>query len=197
MAIISFDDYLTEHYVNLLEVSEKEKYKDVVYDLLQASYASMGGLKGAGFGSADEMVRKIPMWKLVRKNGAIVACAMYKDKNGRKRVAVGSDGTQQGKEAVASIFKEDFSRAYFEISERSLAFHVKVLGYEFLETFAVAPRAVEKITGDRVRFPVKDDNPEAVRHPKLKKLFYTRMIGGHVHTKIMLGTPGKKIVLDS
>lgn len=191
---LTFEKYLSERYVNVLSVDDKEKNKETVFKLLTDSYASIGGLKGNGFRSPDDMVKNIPMWKMVRRNGKIVAVAMYKDKNGRKRVAVGSDGTQEGKAAVASIFKEDFARAYFEISERSLGFHVKILGYDFIKSNAVKPENVKGITGDDVEYPVGDDDPEVKKHPQLKEFFYRRSVGGHMHTKILLGTTGKKIV---
>lgn len=191
---LTFEKYLSERYVNVLSVDDKEKNKETVFKLLTDSYASIGGLKGNGFRSPDDMVKNIPMWKMVRRNGKIVAVAMYKDKNGRKRVAVGSDGTQEGKAAVASIFKEDFARAYFEISERSLGFHVKILGYDFIKSNAVRPENVKGITGDDVEYPVGDDDPEVKKHPQLKEFFYRRSVGGHMHTKILLGTTGKKIV---
>lgn len=191
---LTFEKYLSERYVNVLSVDDKERNKETVFKLLTDSYASIGGLKGNGFRSPDDMVKNIPMWKMVRRNGKIVAVAMYKDKNGRKRVAVGSDGTQEGKAAVASIFKEDFARAYFEISERSLGFHVKILGYDFIKSNAVKPENVKGITGDDVEYPVGDDDPEVKKHPQLKEFFYRRSVGGHMHTKILLGTTGKKIV---
>lgn len=196
MAVSTFEEYLTEHFVNLLLPAEKEKYKDEVFGILTSSYAPIGGLKGNGFHNADDMIKNIPMWKLVRKNSKIVAVAMYKDKNGRKRVAVGSDGTPAGKDGVASIFREDFQRAYFEISGRSLAFHVKILGYEFIEKYAIDPSKVQGISGDAATYPVPDSDADVKSHPRLKPFFYQREVGGHSHTKIMLGTPGKKIVVD-
>lgn len=191
---MTFEDYLAERFVNALAPGDKEKYKDKVFSLLQSSYAAIGGLKGSGFRNADDMVKNIPMWKMVRRNGEIVAVAMYKDKNGRKRVAVGSNGTQEGKDGVASIFKEDFSRAYFEISEKSLAFHVKILGYDFLKKYATPVSMVKGITGDET-YPIEADDKEAAKHPQLKQYFYRREIGGHLHTKLLVGSPGNKIVV--
>lgn len=191
---ITFEEYLSERFVNVLNSDDKEKYKDEVFSLLHKSYVSVGGLKGNGFRSPDDMVNNIPMWKLVRKSGAIVAVSMYKDKGGRKRVAVGSDGSSEGKTGVAAIFKEDFARAYFEISEKSLAFHVKILGYDFLKQYAVPVSNVNAITGDSIQ-SIEINDKEAAHHPQLKSFFYRREIAGHLHTKILFGTHGKKIVI--
>lgn len=46
--------------------------------------------------------------------------------------------------------------------------------------------------GDEVRRPPEND-PELIRHPEYKEHFYQRRIGGEWHTKLMIGTPGKKI----
>ena len=194
--VLTFDEYLTETFLNLFSSPDKMKHKDEVFALLQASYAPIGGLKGAGFNSPDDMVQNVPFWKLIRKSSKIVAVAMYKDKYGRKRVAVGSDGSPEGKAAVASIFKADFSRAYFEISSRSLNFHVKILGYDFIKNYAFKPEDVAKITGDEISAPPVNDS-EVKTHPPLKDFFYQREIGGSKHTKILLGTPGKKIVVGA
>lgn len=186
---------MSERYVNAFNIDEKEIYKDQVFKILTDSYASIGGLKGNGFQSPDDMVKKIPMWKMVKRSGNVVAVALYKDKNGRKRVAIGSDGTPAGKDGVASIFREDFHRAYFEISKRSLSFHVKILGYEYLKDFAVHPSKVTAITGDKVEYPVPASDDEVKRHPQLKDFFYQTTVGsGTKLTKILLGTSGKKIV---
>lgn len=193
MDLMDFNQYLTEGYVNLFSSGDKQQYKDDVFAILQASYAPIGGIHGSGFRSADDMVDNIPFWKLVRRSGKVVAVALYKDRQGRKRVAIGSDGTPAGKAGVASIFKEDFSRAFFEISGRSLSFHVKLLGYDFVKGYAIKPSDVERVIGEPVSAVAAND-PEVVAHPPLKDLFYSREIGGSPHTKIMLGTPGRKII---
>jgi hypothetical protein len=48
------------------------------------------------------------------------------------------------------------------------------------------------LDGEGIRKPPHDD-PEVVRHPDLKDHFYQRKIGDHWHTKVMIGTAGKKI----
>lgn len=194
MAIQSFEEYLTERYKNLIgDAPDKEQYKDAAFRMLQSSYAPIGGIHGSGFRSPDDMVKNIPFWKLVIKNGAPVALAMYKDKGGRKRVAIATDGSAEGKAGIQGILREDYSRAYFEISDRSLSFQAKILGYDFLAKYAKTPEQAAKISGDPVQ-PAPAGDPEVQRHPQLAKFFYQREIGGRLHTKIMFGTTGKKIV---
>lgn len=186
-------EILVERFVNLLDPSKKEQYADRVYELIQQSYAPIGGQHGDGFASPQDMIDKIPMWKLVSRGGEIVAGAMYKDTSGRKRVAVFTDGSQQGKAGLADIMRNDFGRAYFEVSGPSLRFMVKLLGEDFVRTYAKKPEQAEQILG-RELDPAQP-SAELDSYPQLQNYFYSRSIGGQPHNKIMLGTTGRKIVL--
>jgi len=188
---------LIESFLNLFTADQKEPYADAVYAMIQTAYAKIGGIVGSGFSSPQDMISKIPFWKLVRKDGKIVAVALYKDKDGRKRVAVATDGTEAGKEALKSIYVADFDRAYFEVSGPSLSLIVKTVGIDFVLKYA--------ITVDKVKNILKDDeivspDPNDIayrRFTQLDSYMYGRKIGGEVHTKVMLGTPGNKIVVSS
>jgi hypothetical protein len=185
---------LNERFINALDIETKKLYADEVWDILQKSYASIGGIKGSGFDSKEDMIQNIPFWKLVKKDGKIVAVSLYKDKNGRKRVASGTDGTEIGKKAFADISREDLQqeRAYAEVSGRSLSFVKKKFSGD-LKKYLVKPEDAEKILGDKLIYPVTLPNPELELHPEFKDYFYQRDINGHFHTKLMIGTSGKKI----
>ena len=189
-------DILVERFVNLLgDDPEKDKYVDVVWDMITKSYARIGGIQGKGFSSKEDLINNIPFWKLVRKDGDIVAGAFYRDKAGRKRVAVATNGTDTGKVALASIMANDFDRAYFEVSDPSLGFMVKQVGLDFVQGYARSVEQAQQISGDELQAPPADD-PHVVKYPSLANNFYQRDIGGHMHTKIMLGTAGNKIVVS-
>jgi len=175
----TFGEFLNEGFVNLLpsDRSKKEKYKDEVFALLQHSYKLIGGLKGKGFGSADEM-KTIPMWKLSFIGGKLAAVVMYKDNNGRKLVAIGTDGTQTGKKKLKEILKVEFTRSYSEISGPLLGFMEKELP-DILSKYKIPSKEVESIIGKKVK--IIDD------------YFYTRKIGGDEIKKILLGTIEKHI----
>lgn len=185
--------FLTERYINLFSAQDKTPLADEVFSLLQTSYQKIGGIKGSGFSSPEDMIQKIPFWKLVKRNGKIVAGAMYKDSDGRKRVAVFTDGTESGKTALAGIYKEDFSRAFFEVSDSALGFIVKQVGVEFVEKYAKTPEQAEKILKEPVS-KVPSSDPHLTKIPSLSRYFYQRKIGGSLKTKIMLGTNGKEII---
>jgi len=186
---------LNERVLNLFtkDKDEREKYADTVFDMLQQSYKSQGGIKGSGFNSAEDMIKKIPFWKIVRKNDKIVAGILYKDKGGRKGVASFTDGSDAGKDALIDIKKDEFGRSYSEISGNALGFTKKILGLDFIIKYAKTPEEAEKISGEELS-EVPDDDENVRYTPQLKDYFYQREIGGKMHTKIMIGTSGKKIV---
>lgn len=189
-------DILVERFVNLLgDDPEKDKYVDVVWDMITKSYARIGGIQGKGFSTKEDLINNIPFWKLVRKDGDIVAGAFYRDKEGRKRVAVATNGTDTGKVALASIMANDFDRAYFEVSDPSLGFMVKQVGLDFVQGYARSVEQAQQISGDELQAPPAND-PHVVKYPSLANNFYQRDIGDHMHTKIMLGTTGNKIVVS-
>lgn len=79
---------LNERFINALPNDDdiKQKFADQVWDVLQYSYRELGGLKGSGFNSKEDMIKNIPFWKMVTKNGVVHAVVMYKDRGGRKSV---------------------------------------------------------------------------------------------------------------
>lgn len=112
------DQILFEHFVNLFSPEQKEKYKDIVWDILQTSYANKGGFKSAA--SADELVHTPGLWKLSRRNDKIVSVAIYKDRLGRKAIAFGTDQSDGGKKDFFNLANADlkFDRMWTEASGR-------------------------------------------------------------------------------
>jgi hypothetical protein len=177
---------MTERFVNLFKPNDKEQYADVVWDMLQKSYESIGGIKGSGFRSKEDMVKNIPMWKLVRRNGEIVAGSMYKDKDGRKGVASFTNGTPEGKQGLMMIKKEDFSRAYFEMSKSALGFSAKTLGIDFLVKNAwTKEEAAKKLKKELFDVPASDSHVK--KFPELVPYMYQRELGGKLETKVLFG----------
>lgn len=187
---------LVERYVNLFDPEKKKQYADVVWDMIQNAYKKIGGIRGSGFSSKEDMIKNIPFWKVAKKDGKVVAVALYKDKGGRKRIASATDGTEDGKEKLEIMGRDDITRqrSYAEVSSSSLKFVLRRWkGPEDITKYMILPKDAEKILGDELKYPVSDDDPEVVAHPELKKYFYQREIGGHYHTKLMIGTPGMKL----
>ena len=191
--MLTFKQFLAESIYNFVGNSaEKELHKTAVYDLVQKAYEPIGGIKGNGFNSADDMVSNIHMWKIHKKDGAIKAAVLYKKTpQGRKRVAVASDGSAEGKKKLGEMMTADYKqgRSHGEISGGSLKFlkkqiHVK----DFANSFEEAQK-YHAVNGDKIHRPPKDD-PEVLAHPELANHFYQRELGGKLHTKLLVGSVG-------
>jgi len=195
---MSFHEYreFNESFHNFLpkDHAKKSEHAKEVFDLVQKAYADQGGIKGSGFNSPDDMVKSIPMWKLSKKDGKVNSVALYKDTDGRKRVAAATDGSPEGKRSAADVAVNDLrqQRSHMEISGKSLSFLKKQIDITpHLHSFDSAQK-FHKSRGDEITRPA-DDDKEVVRHPELKEYMYSRMLGGHAHTKVMLGYKGKTI----
>lgn len=170
--VITFYDYvnqLNERFLNLFTIPEREVYKQEVFDLVKKSYAYAGGYAG----DLEELVTDIYLWKLVRRNNKIVAFAGYKDKFGRKTIVCATDGSEEGKKGLIQIMLEDnkFKRAWSEVSDKAENLVLK-LGYKPIPNSAAAT-----LTGKGI-LKIHDDG-----------FHYDRVIGGEVHTKMIVGHP--------
>lgn len=187
---------LNEGFHNFLpsDIDKKRDHAEEVHAMLSKAYADQGGIKGTGFESPESMVQNIPMWKLHKQDGKIRSVAMYKDSDGRKRVAIATDGTPEGKASAAKVVDADLrkQRAHMEVSGKSLSVLKKMVS---IGDFARSYEDAEKFhasRGDKIERP-DDNDPEVVRHPELKHFMYSRELGGEKKTKIMLGKQGLKI----
>ena len=168
----SYHNFIFEHYINLHTKDTKEKYADIVWEILQKSYAKIGGFKSVN--SKDEMIETIGMWKLVKKNNEIVAVAVYKDIFGRKLYGLGSDGTQEGKYQLLKLLKDDatLNRSYAEVSGK-MEEHYTNLGFNPIPSYL----AEELLNKSGKEIISKDSDG----------YHYTRLIGGEKFIKIMFG----------
>lgn len=164
---------LNEHYVTLTNNNDMNKYVDIVWNMLQAAYKDIGGFLTAK--TKDELIKKSSLWKLVRRNNNIVAVAIYTSKKGgRKLIAVATDGTTIGKDALYSIIKEDIKmmnqrQAWAEVSGKMEYLYNKMGGV------VIPSKYVQNILKDKEIFGQKDDG------------HYSRNIENEPHEKIMFG----------
>ncbi|BAV39180.1 hypothetical protein BPT24_057 [Tenacibaculum phage pT24] len=164
---------INERYVNLTSKEQMRENIDVIWDILQRTYAPIGGFLTAK--TKEDLINKTDFIKMVRREGRIVAVALYKDKKGRKAIAKGSDGTDLGKKGVKDIYMEDIKlgRAWGEFSGASAGYQIKKGAVPIPSKYA------KDILGKEI-LSYNDDG-----------FHYTREIGGEPHEKIILGNPKK------
>jgi hypothetical protein len=202
--MLSFSDFLSENYKNLIgpaSIPQREKWADQAWEMLQKSYAPIGGIKGSGFENKEAMVKDIPFWKLYLKNDKVIAAVFYKDRGGRKSVAVATDGSDLGKKIIGNVFKSSLGVSYSEKSGPALATIMKSVPWDELQRFMMTPEQVEKTTGEKIVLVSKygvekldaKDRFTYDKFPQLKPYFYMRDIGGSMHLKVSMGTPNLTI----
>lgn len=205
--MLSFSQFMNENYKNLIGPNsreKREKWVDQAWDIVQKSYAPIGGIKGSGFGSKQDMIDNLPFWKIYTKGDKLVAAAFYKDTGGRKSVAIATDGSDLGKKIVGDIFKASLGVSYGEKSGPALGAMMKIVPWEELQKFLFTPKQLEKISGKKVtllsKFNINDldekDQMAYKRFPELKPYFYIRELDGELHLKVAMGTPNLPILVD-
>jgi len=161
---------LTEHYVTLYDKSDMNEYRDVVWDLLQIAYEGIGGFMGAT--SPEHLVSKTYLWKMVRRDGKIIAVCVYrKMAESRKSIGVGHDGTRDAKRDIVKVMKDDIrlDRAWVEASGRAEELHL-ALGGDMLPNIYAAI-----LTGKNIIELSKDG------------YHYTRLLSGVPIEKVIIG----------
>jgi hypothetical protein len=166
---LTFANILLERFINLHTPQDMSKYIDVIWEILQDSYVSIGGFKSAT--DKEDLMRKSGLTKLVTKGGKVIAVKIYKDELGRKSIAGGSDGSDEGKKWFIKICEEDIklNRAWGEVSGAIEHIMLK------RGSVPIPNSMVAHILGK----PVISLDPDGYH--------YTREIQGEPHTKIMIG----------
>lgn len=207
MSIKGFKEFLAEGFINVIATRDDEarvKYAAAVFDLLQKTYASIGGIKGSGFASKEDMIANIPFWKLYFQGDRLIVAVLYKDKSGRKGVALGTDGSAKAKSILAQILKETAKVSFGEYSKGVLVFIFKNINIEFLRPYIVPAVKVSELLDTKIIIPTQEyvnDNLEPSdqalynRYKDWREYFYVREIGGKLFLKMMIGTPYKHITV--
>jgi hypothetical protein len=181
---------LNESVKNLLDTRDdkiKIKYTDQVWEILQDSYKSQGGIKGNGFKTKKDMLN-IPFWKLDIVDEKVLCVIMYKySKTGnddvpvRKLCALGIVGDSDRKTAktkLKNIIRYEFDRSLMEVSGL-LEDYIKFNFPNEYKKYMFEVETVAKIMYTDVIIPIDEFR-------------YKREIGGGLHEKVMLGTSNKK-----
>ena len=70
--MVILKELLFESYQNIFDEETKRKYANEVFELLQNAYSKIGGIKGSGFSSPEDMIQNIPFWKLFIYKGKVI-----------------------------------------------------------------------------------------------------------------------------
>lgn len=204
---ISFREFrLCESFRNFVgdkSIPERRKWSSRAYSMLQKAYASIGGIKGSGFTSEEDMIQNIPFWKLYTRGDTIKVSIFYKDKDGRKIVAVATDGSRESKKILSSILKADFKVSWGEVSKALLTFILSNIPLTMIREVLLTPNQVQQIMKDKEILSVTDellsqvgdfDRKIYMRYKKtLGEYFYIREIGGSLFIKLSIGKPNQFI----
>jgi hypothetical protein len=196
---LNFQEFFCESFSNLFINKDDEKRRqlaDQIHSMVGASYQKATGQQNLAFGmqSPEAMLETIPFWKIAKRDGRIRAVILYKDKNGRKSMAIATDSTKEGKNLLKQMLHDDMirNRAYSEISDPSLSFRKKILPANLsIQDIAIPFEEVQKMMPNITRPP--QDDPHVIKHPELEPYFYQREFGGDLKTKIMVGQIGNEI----
>lgn len=171
-----------EKYTNLFRDDPKanfDKWKDQAYDLLQKSYAPIGGLLGVP--DADALVNDSDMWKIVNHGNRILAIVIYTFKRtGRKLTACGCLQGPDGKaDPGAKAWLYDILSADMKIRNGWAEVDDKMEHIMQKSGGVPVPVDVAELLMKGKRFTYKD--PDGYH--------YRRIIGGEEHTKILYANP--------
>lgn len=178
----TFDEFmLVEHYVTTNGGGLTDADHHAAHHVLLTSYKGVeGGYGGKGSGSSAEhqdahkdLKNPNHIVKLKKVAGKVVSAVIYKKNNGRKLIAGGTDGSQHGKDHLKKILGDDHKhkRAWAEVSG-ALGHIMKKQGHP-----EISHEHAEHLTGKHVIEHHHDRNS------------YTRLIGGDVHEKQLVGHP--------
>jgi len=178
----SFKEFITEKVLSIgLNPSHevhRENHRQEIHDILHHSYSSIGGYAGHKSGSSEEshaIHHDIThgVIKATKRSGKISSVSLYKKSHGRKLVAAGTNGSEQGKHDLKKTNLEDHEqkRAWGEVSG-AIEHISRKHGYPEIPS----SRSKELLPGKKVT------REKGSNH-------YTRDIGGHPHRKVMMGHP--------
>ena len=164
--------------------------------MLQIAYASQGGIKGSGFGNKQEMIDKLPFWKVVLVAGKVKAVVLYKDKNGRKRVAMaGKKNDPAARAKLVELVHADlkFKRSWGETSGKAWGWIRKITPEDVLLSSVLTIDQVKKLSPGKEIIPGRGKDMLSKPGDPFRPFYYRRELKGELHTKIAIGKAGNKI----
>lgn len=158
----------------LINIVDKVKYLDIVWEILSQSYATVSG--GLLFSSKNDLLTSTSVWKVVLKKGKVIAVTIFKSKHGLKLVAMGITTAKNKKDVLkklAQSIEEDLNHIWMEVSGSAETFIMKYChAYRYIIHNSFASTLLGK--------EVLED---------ASGYHYIRAISGIQKQKIIVGTP--------
>jgi hypothetical protein len=165
-----YRDRMHEGFVNLFQ-DDMHKYATEVWDILQTSYAPIGGFLSAP--DVESLIAESWLWKLVKKGGKVIAVSVYKNLHGRKLIGGGSDGTPLGKQWLFKILEEDI-----QMTDRNAWIEASgALEHKMLKLGGVP--VPNSLVGEILNKEILNLNPDGFH--------YTRLVAGKEVEKMLIG----------
>jgi hypothetical protein len=176
----------------------KAAWKDAVYAQLEKAYRDIGGITlGSGFQDSGDMLRSVPVWRLVFEKERLVSVMVFKEKKGcLKMVAyAATDASDAVKEKDVRCMVR---RSYAELSGALLITVLRQLRSS-AGRHLLAPG---RVFGERKMPPLQEagagvlEIPENARllaklraeFPEVLPFVYARNIGGRLKLKVLVGS---------
>lgn len=157
--------------------AERAYLADEIFTMLQNAYQNVQG--GLHFSSADELVSKTAVWKVIYYQENIVGVVIYKAKRGLKMVALALSNKldrslrKHTKTMLSYLFKVTFNNTWMEVSESAERFIVTNGGAKYF----ISNQYAQKLTGKEIITICADG------------YHYQRVVNGVLKTKVMVGNP--------
>lgn len=166
------ENMINEHFVNCKTDEEMRKYADIVWDILKKSYEYCGGIKNVD--GPEDLIKDTHLWKLLRKNGKIIAVICYTDrKGGRKMCLMGQDGSDEGRQGLKKMMEDDFRlkdrQSWVGVSGKAAITALKHGGIPVPAEIAVQFMGKKCKPYDEYWYsrPIKNDKGEIEQHMKI------------------------------
>jgi len=179
------------------DTSLKAAWKNVVYAHLETAYREIGGINlGSGFQDPEEMVRSIPVWRLVFENDRLTSVMVFKEKRRCLKMVAYAAGNAS-KCVKQNDLKCMVRYSYAEISGGLLVAVLKQFGPSVRRHILSADKIIE----DREIFTLEEAGSEVLESaenaeilarlkrdfPEIVPHLYIRKIGGKAKVKLVVG----------
>lgn len=160
--------------LTITDPREIEGYISAMWNIMQLSYEHIGGFKSAS--NIKDFQRNIDLAKLVIANDKVIACATYRSMGGYKMTGIGCDQTQEGKNALQEIIKDNISNFkdwyWAEVSGAVEYFFKKHDGYPLPNIY------IPTLFGPSKKIQLLDDGVHYLRTIGVDGIEYKKMIFG-------------------